>query len=277
MRKTLFALALLGARGWGQTASPAPVLERVVVVGASGSAGFGIEKNLADALDATISAAHEPVRCIANTLFFVDVLGQGPMQIERAREAKPTLLVAVDFLFWFGYGFSNAEEKPLASEEERLALLEQGLALLEGFSCPVVVGDFPDCSRSIGKMLFESQVPEPATLAALNARLAGWAESRRNVVILPLARSVERLFAAGNAGTATDGSAALEIAGWAYPAGAAELLFQPDQLHPTLEGLALIAHLVARELVLRDLVEAEDVLLEREGVLEGLREVPAKR
>ena len=289
-RAVWLAAALLApplARGASaQEAARPALLERVVVLGASGSAGFGVSGSMADALRATFVDDPGSLRDESSSLFFLDPLANGANAVERARAADPTLVVAADFLFWFAYGLVNAEGKPLASDEERPALFEKGLALLAEFTCPVVVGDLPDCSRAIGTMLLEAQVPAPATLAALNARLAEWAKERPKVVVLPLAASVERLFAAASPARASarrspDGEAApaeLELGGWTYPAReAAALLFQPDELHPTLEGLALIAHQAARGLLERGLVEPAAVRLERDAVLERLRRRPAKR
>jgi hypothetical protein len=269
--------APLAGRLAAQEAARPALLERVVVLGASGSAGFGVAGSMADALRATFVDEPGAVRDESSSLFFLDPLANGANSVERARAADPTLVVAADFLFWFAYGLVNAEGKPLASDEERPALFEKGLALLADFGCPVVVGDLPDCSRAIGTMLLEAQVPAPATLAALNARLAEWAKGRPKVVVLPLAESVERLFAAASANSETE-PAELELGGWTYPAReAAALLFQPDELHPTLDGLALIAHHAARGLLERGLVEPEAVRLERDAVLERLRQRRAKR
>jgi hypothetical protein len=168
--------------------------------------------------------------------------------------------VAVDFLFWFGYGTINAEGKPLASEDERLALLERGLELLEDFECPIVVGDFPDMSDSIGLMLLESQVPEEATLERLNARLRAWAAERKNVAVLPLAHGVETL-RSGEAFT---------LGKLSYPEQSTERLLQSDHLHPTLEGLVLIAHLVGQALTEIGAAREQDFRSEVGEVLERL-------
>ncbi len=272
----------------GQEAPPAPhVLERVVVIGASASAGFMLPHGLSDALEATIVREHEPIASSPNTLFFLNPLVYGPKEIAEALEAEPTLVVAVDFLFWFGYGLTNAEGKPLGSEEERLALLEEGLALIAVLDCPVIVGDFPDCSHAIGTMLFEPQVPSPESLAALNARLTAWAKDRPNVILLPFASLVASILETRTRVSGTLGKgktlrlkipkagAGVTLGDWKYEPGAYELLMQPDDLHPTIEGLAVIAHFVARSLVERGLAPATEFDLDRESVLQKLGVAPA--
>ncbi len=288
--KTLHAALglLLAFPQEGQEAPPASnVLERVVVIGASASAGFRLRKSLSDALEATIVREHEPIVSSPNTLFFLNPLVYGPKEIADALEAEPTLVVAVDFLFWYGYGLTNAEGKPLGSDEERLALLEEGLALIAVLECPVIVGDFPDCSHAIGKMLFEPQVPGPESLAALNARLAAWAKDRPNVIMLPFASLVASILETRTRVSGTLGKGKtlrlkfpkadgeVTLGDWKYETGAYELLMQPDDLHPTVEGLALIAHFVARSLVERGPVPATEFDLDRESVLQKLGVISA--
>ena len=50
---------------------------------------------------------------------------------------RVSLIVAIDFLFWFGYGAGK-------DAEGRMASLEQGLDLLEGLMGPILLGDLPD-------------------------------------------------------------------------------------------------------------------------------------
>jgi hypothetical protein len=213
------------------------ILERPVVIGASLSAGFGLYHEvgevvtLADVVDAALAAPHGPVQGFGNGFFFQAPLERGHEQIERARSQDPTLVVALDFLFWFGYGM------PL-TEPERLALLERGLELLGAVECPLLVGDFPDMRAALEsdfeilgqRMIYPAQVPAPATLALLNARLRAWAAERANVVVAPLAE-----FAA-----LTNAGAELEFRGRTLAGGRAAFL-QRDLLHPNLAGACATA------------------------------------
>ncbi|RMH02577.1 MAG: hypothetical protein D6702_08440 [Planctomycetota bacterium] len=184
--------------------------QRLAVLGASASAGFGIEAgggpvDLAELLDLAVLAPHRPPERQATELFFLNPEGWGELLVDRVKERRPTGVVAVDYLFWSVYGVK-------ASEGERLAALERGLERLATLSCPIVLAEIPDMSAAVGGMLSRRQVPAPETLALANARLRSWAARRPNTVLLAL-----------------------------DPALLAEPALQKDHLHPTLLGLAEIA------------------------------------
>lgn len=213
------------------------VLERALVIGASLSAGFGLYQEvgevvtLAGIVDQALLVPHAPVVGLGNALLFQSPLERGAAQVERAQELDPTLVVALDFLFWFGYGM------PL-TESQRLGLLEHGLELLGRFSCPVLVGDFPDMRGALAsefeilgqRMIYPQQIPEPATLAALNARVRAWSGTRSNVVIVPL----------GDFALRTSAGTAFEFRGQTL-AGGEEAFLQRDLLHPNLAGACATA------------------------------------
>ena len=244
--------------GEGHEAPTGAVLDRVVVCGASLSAGFWIARtDFADVVGSLRAPNAEavrraPVLGLGDSTFFTDPIGVATGQIERALRADPTLVVAIDFLFWFGYGHRNAEMRPIGGEEERLGLLQLGLDLLDRFDCPIVVADYPDMSDTIGLMMTEVQVPSRASLAALNARVKAWAAERGDVLVLPLA-DVHGRMRAGESFT---------IGRYAWPAGATKRLLKPDQLHPTTEGLLAVGHLLALELIEHDVVEASALRLD---------------
>lgn len=213
-----------------------PALRRVLVLGASLSHGYGLEKEagariaLADVVDASILAAHDPVRSKTSLLFFVSPMPTGKAQVAAGMAEEPTLVVGLDYLFWYAYGF-------FAREDDRLAMLEKGLAELEPFACPVVVGDIPDvgdatrlpaiATRPAREGLLDpDQVPTAAVRAKLNARIRAWAAARKNAVVVPLAELVERRHAGED----------LVIHGNRWPKSALAGLVQDDRLHPTLEG-----------------------------------------
>jgi hypothetical protein len=227
------ALSLLMLAGCGAANVPRPsdapdtdLFARVVVIGASASAGFMLEDSLADALEVALPQPHQPVLDLASELLFLAPAENGGEQVEQALAADPSLVIAIDFLFWFGYG-------DVGGDEPRIALLETGLALLERFDCPVVVGGFPDMSAAIGTMLRPEHVPSPAALARLEARLAEWARGRDDVVLVDLAGTLARL----------GSGEPVELFGRTWPPDDDELL-QWDHLHPTDHGLVALAGIV---------------------------------
>ena len=220
--------------GEPQPSAPAPLFERVVLVGASVSSGFllqndvGAPTSLGDVVEEALVAEHEPVRGVTSLAFFLAPLSRGGKAVDRARGYEPSLLFALDFLFWFGYGHA-------ASEDERLERLEQGLWLLDKLDVPTVVCDFPDMSPALeGRgpfgmpMLHPGQVPERATLERLNRRLFEWAAERERIVVVPLASFVERVHA----------NEPVEVRGVRWEASRS--LLNKDLLHTSLEGSAAL-------------------------------------
>jgi len=235
---------------------PSPALRSVVVIGASLSTGFGLEKKLSDVLDASLAGPHPALRSEGDLLMFTRPERSGAEQIERAVEAEPTLVVALDFLFWFGYGTIGAGGAPIQREEDRLALLERGLKLLGELDCPLVLADFPDMSAAVGRMITREQLPAPATLAQLSARVHEFAAGRPRTVVLPFSKLVHRMKAEQE----------VVIGRHTYPPKSR--LLQPDELHPTLEGLVAVGQLVCDELVKLGLVREDEVLFDRKRVHE---------
>jgi len=148
----------------------------------------------------------------------------GKREVDFALTKNPTLVVATDFLFWYGYGH-------VASEEERLAGLEKGLAEVDRLPCPVIVGDFPDASAAIGKILSKGQVPKSETLQKLNERLAKWRGERPRIVVVPFSTWLPKLQNAEDA----------SVRGNHWEKGVSGRLLCPDRLHLTEEGTAALA------------------------------------
>lgn len=229
--------------------SAATLYARVHVMGASASAGFGVRppagrSGAARAEAMTIARIADLARLgdgevtgDATGLFFANPVAVGTAQVDAllAADPRPTVVFADDFLFWFTYGALDAERRPIKDESQRLALLERGLAQLDRVvdaGIPLVVGDVPNMSGAVGRMLSKAQMPQEATLAAANARIQAWAAPKPRVAVMPLARLVEDLrdgrpFAAGRRtwSEADDGA-----------------LIQRDRLHPTFAGsVAMLA------------------------------------
>ena len=211
-----------------------PPWGRIVMVGASASAGFTESEplggpktpqySLSRYLDAALLVAHEPVQNLANTMFFIQPEAAGRYQIDEAIKARPTLVIAIDFLFWFCYG-----EGP--TEKDRLLRFEKGLKLLESVQCPLVLGDIPDASGASNDMLPADQIPSAETMSAANRRLKEWAAPRRQVVIVSLSGFMRTAMA----------DQALTIHGHTLPEGKTRDLLQSDKLHPSALGSAVLA------------------------------------
>lgn len=221
-------------------------MNEAVVIGASVSAGFGcVHACDITPLDAPPAAERQTRLC---AIRFADVLaavatdprekpasfssvrmfGSPEEYAERfitgAMKQQPTLVFAVDFMFWHAYGWTT-------KEETRDAKFERGLKRLEQFGdgVAIVVGDLPDMRGSV--MLAEEMVPKPETMTRLNARLREWAKTRPNVAVVPLSDFVKNAMAAQP----------VEMAGRQWTADEAAAWVQGDGLHATPAGLAALA------------------------------------
>ncbi|MCB9896619.1 MAG: hypothetical protein H6825_01320 [Planctomycetes bacterium] len=214
-------------------------LRRVAVTGASVMAGFGLSHEIgrpllySDVVDAMLTGEHDPVMSFASDRLFLLSLASREALVTRLVEHRPSLVLAVDFLFWYGYGAVH-------DERSRPLLLEEGLRQLERLQCPVVVGDLPDMTLAVGRATYLGtalapiQMPRAETLAAMNTRFAEWSASHPNVIVLPLADFVRRMFA----------NEPFAVHGNAWPEGARDRILQGDWLHPTLLGSAALTALV---------------------------------
>jgi len=230
--------------------------ERIVVMGASASAGFGLSVNLGDALGHLIVQEPQSIECVADERFFLNPFEVGSRQVSAAVEFEPSFVVAVDFLFWYGYG-------RLRGQETRRARFERGLEELEKLDCPIMISTLPDMSAAVGKMLRPSQMPTLEALAELNERLLEWMEGREQVFLLPLPELLGRL----RAGESFEYERAA-----AWPPDGKKLM-QWDDLHPTVEGLSVLAcEVVSRIAKARDVDRARLAKIDPEVVCEGLFE-----
>ena len=208
---------------------------RVVVIGASASGGFVLTEPFGGPtteqckphhyLDAAITAPHAPVKNFGSALFFLSPDAMAASEIQSATNAQPTLVVAVDFLFWFCYGNGD-------SDAERAAHFEAGLKLLERLPCPLVVGDIPDASSATNTGIISADmVPSEAARRAANERLKKWAATRKQVTIVPLAEFMR----------AVKADEAIKLHNTILPAGKTRTLLQADGLHPTPRGAAVLS------------------------------------
>lgn len=283
-------------RAVGSTPAPVPaatpvaapadasrVLDRVVAIGASATAGFGVVASdrtrpelgsFPVPLAAAIGGVFEPSAAtvdFGSGFFFLDPSIVGQKAVEKAVEAKPTCIVAIDFLFWFVYGVDDGKGGPLASDEARLEKLELGLALLERIptEIPLLVGDLPDMRDAVGRILSPSQVPTPVTLARANERVLAWIAGRPNSFRFRLADTTSRL---------ARGEPVIVAGVKVEPRPNAPLL-QPDRLHPTFRGTVTLGLQVADTLteafgapVATRVVRDETVAAARTRTIAGERE-----
>ena len=244
------------------TVPPGHLYDRVAVIGASASDGFGVivkdEPAPTDGRAATVqlglakilrlaaakaaakAAAAPIVHDYASGYFFANPGHVGRGEIDRALKRDPTLVIALDYLFWWVFGTVDAAGEQMSDEDARLKNLEAGLAQLDRLlaaGTPIVVGDLPDMADAIGKMLSKAQVPKPETLAKANARIAEWSAVRSGARHFPLAQ----IHAALKRGEMISlGGTSWETARWGE-------FLQRDQLHPTFVGtVALAAGLAER-------------------------------
>jgi len=222
------------ARPPAKPAAAKPPWGRIVMVGASASAGFTESEPLGGPttpqyclsryVDAALLVPHEPVRNLAHAMFFVNAEAAGRYQIDQALNARPTLVIGVDFLFWFCYGDGPADK-------DRLQRFEKGLKLLEAVQCPLVVGDIPDASGAADSALDADQIPSSEAMSAANRRLKEWAARRPHVVIVSLSGFMRAALA----------NQALTLHGHTLEEGKTRMLLQSDKLHPSPPGCAVLA------------------------------------
>jgi len=229
------------------TPSASP-LDRVVLVGASLTDGYGMQNelghraSLATFLDASLTGGRSTHACVADSRFFIDPERTGPRLVQRALAQEPSLVVALDFLFWYVHG------DRFPSEKHRLESLEEGLALLERFRCPLVVADVPDVRIALkGKgplgvpMIYPQMIPKPNTLHRINKRIQAWVEERGGAFVR-LNRFLGQVVA----------KKAFALRGNAWPPNSLGTLLQADLMHPSAAGylgvLVILQDAMARDL-----------------------------
>ncbi|NBX25147.1 MAG: hypothetical protein EBQ99_03730 [Planctomycetes bacterium] len=225
-------------------------LAHVVVMGASVSDGFGVRLRatlpdgsrpthqvaLADLIEAAARDGNIRVESLATETYFLQPEATARRTVAAALNAKPTLVIAIDWLFWNAYGTRGTGGKPMRTCEDRMALLETALNRLDQLAksgVPMVMGDLPDMKAAIGGgMLDQSMVPSGECLKQLNDRVKAWSRAHPNVVIVQLSELV-RCTQAGDPVTAC---------GQVWSQARLGPLLQQDKLHPTLVGsMAVLA------------------------------------
>ena len=144
------AYAARATAGDAKKSGPPAFHDRVFVVGWSLAGGFGTQAELgfdaplALVLDQMIKPKHEPVAARIGGAFYRSPVESAKLQLTDAYRANPTMLVAIDFPFWFVYGSAK-------NENERLTRLETCLEWLDRFpKIPIVVGTCPSLESGGG-------------------------------------------------------------------------------------------------------------------------------
>jgi hypothetical protein len=234
-----------------KSAPKVAALEKIAVIGASFSAGYGMDKNpnrmaestlhLSHVIEASLIAPHEKIDDQATAAFFMDPKGTSARALESLRASKPSAIVAIDYLFWFGYGVKRVPKTsadapkadPQAKEAQRIAELDAALADLGTFTCPILLGDLPDmtiATQAPEPMITKSMVPAAATLKTMNEHIAAFAKAHANIVVVPLCAMTAKMQA----------DEEISLRGNTWPKGSAERLMQEDKLHTTVDGTCAV-------------------------------------
>ena len=211
----------------------AALFQRYVILGSSASAGFnirldtGVPTRLADYFEAGLLIDSGLASDGSTEFTFLDPEGFAGKAVREALATDPTLVVGVDFLFWFFYG-PGGPGNTLAFRRERL---EAGIALLDKFSCPVLVGDLPNMAGAAGGMIPFGSMPPADSFTAANARIREWAAGKENVIVVPLAEFNE-IIGKGES---------FQVGEFTWDPAVMGDLVQADRLHPNLAGCAVMA------------------------------------
>lgn len=243
--------------------------QRIVMIGASATAGFTASEplggtntprfSLSRYVDAALTVAHDPVQNLGNAFFFFQPELIGRQQITRALTNNPTLIIGLDFPFWFCYGEGD-------TDEARLQRFERGLKLLETISCPLVIGDIPDASAAVNKMLRPDQMPSPQAIATANQRLKEWVAGRKNVGLVALSDFMRKALA----------NHSITIRDYTLAEGQTRILIQNDYLHPSPPGCSVLALAVLDAVqVARSAARAEEFIRDPKAIFRKVSRPPA--
>jgi hypothetical protein len=157
-------------------------------VGASVSAGFG-GTPFGDAFAAATPTS--AVQSGANVMLFKDPILLTQAQIADAIAFKPSIVIAIDLLFWDVYGDADA-----GWQDQALSDAFNELEKLRSTGVWIVVGDIPLITTASEMMLPKSSIPSQARLDVMNKRIAAWAK-KDHVVLVPLVEWTAPLRAGG--------------------------------------------------------------------------------
>lgn len=156
---------------------PALPVDRIAIVGASVSAGFG-GTPFGDAFEH--AARRSKVASWANVMMFRDPVADTHAQLAKAIEFHATTVIALDLLFWHVY---NVHSLDAAFAE---------LDKLYATGAWIVLGDVPRITTASELLLPKDAVPSQQEIDAANRQIEAWAK-RDRVVVVPLAAWTEPL------------------------------------------------------------------------------------
>ena len=238
------------------------ILHRVAITGASVTSGWGVTTppirgdlgaypvNFKHIMEGMILVPHEEIGFFGDLMFFRTSRTNAESYVQQIIDFNPTLVIGIDFLFWFGYG-----SVPFGSDvaKYRMDRLNFALDLLDTIDAPLIIGDLPDVREAVGRMLSTSQVPDEKLLQTLNDRIYEWAKHKRSVLLLPAYEYWKRMMQ----------DEEITIFGYTWPAGSREKLLQNDMLHTTLEGTVAVALFIAQSLQTSGLETNPEVIIKR--------------
>lgn len=223
------------------SANSEELLSRPVIIGASVSDGYehterlGGPRSDALALDLylknLIKTPTGEFHNFSNRFCFIHPLGISHRQVSNALKSKPSVVVAVDQLFWHLYG-------NFASTKQRLITFKSALDKLDSIDCPLVIGNIPDASQSLNKMLSASQIPDIETVKKANEILDEWVKKRKQTAIVDLASFMELSVS----------NKEIRLKHITYPEGTTRGFLQSDMLHPTPSGAQALSYAVVEAL-----------------------------
>ena len=234
--------------GGDEAKSKAAASRHIGVLGASLSAGFGSEMRLVQALQAVTTRRHRFTDG-ADMMTF-----QGPYEVSekaiaKVMAAKPEVVVALDYLFWFMYS-------RLQGGTARVAELDRALKLLEKIDVPVFLGMIPRITDA-GRMIRAAQIPSQDELTLMTERVRAWAKDRPKVKLMSSDEWLRGLRTA----------AEVEVLGEKRKFTKKEILLD-DNLHLAPTGIVVAAGLVAKELARHGVIQASEIT---QGVSEALK------
>ncbi len=238
------------------------ILDRVAVTGASVTAGHGLSTppikgdlgaypvNMKHIMEGIITAPHDDVEYFGELMFFLNPRAHAKKFVKEINDYEPTLLIAVDFLFWFGHG-TPPQDVNVATY--RMKKMHFALDLLDQLNCKIIVGNLPNIQSAIGKILSKRQVPTPELLVQLNERIEEWGRSKSNVTVIDANRLWDLVI----------NDKEVTVFGSTWPAGSRDVLLQQDMLHLTLEGTVAASLLAAEAIAVEGLETNPKIIMKR--------------
>ena len=259
-----------------------PLLSNVRFIGASITAGYGNAVELKLGVNTPLAkflpfawAEHNQgaeFKGSGSNFFFRNPQDTGRGQVAAAKLASPTLVVALDFLFWYGFGFQQV------SSPRRLEGLEQGLKELESFACPVIIGTLPNIEHAMkgvgplgGPVVARSQFPTEEERSAINERIANWAAERDHVQVVDVEGMFKRIVAGET----------VELHGDEVKVNGLRDAFQKDLLHLSLNAHVWTTIAICDAVAKLEGASEEDFVFDsakiRERFLASIEEAQAKQ